>query len=85
MKQKHQISNLPPIPHSGARGFGARGNNKRYYLHRRVKKFSGVIVIAKEKTLHTPFTQLVDMPERLSYYVQQLIKLGYNIQIQLFN
>lgn len=78
--KKHQTSNPPQIPPLGVRGI----NNKRYYLHRRVKKFSGVTVIAKEKTLHT-FTQLADMPVGLSFYVKQLITLEYNIQLQLFN
>ncbi len=53
--------------------------NRRYYIHRVLKKVPGVLIIAREKTITVPYSfSLEDNPK-----AKELEKLGYNIQLTI--
>ena len=57
-------------------------NNRRYYLHRKVKETAkNIKVNARARTISVPATTFQDgLPLKLDFYAQQLAKLGYSIQ-----
>src|SRR5690606_22631721 len=58
---------------------GKRTNNRRYYLHRRLK---GVfVVLPRDREVRIPHTMADTLVDHRCYrYLRQLIELGYNIQ-----
>jgi hypothetical protein len=56
--------------------------DRRYYLHRKLKgKYH---INADKRTISCPHRTFTDIPRGDRYYVGQLIKLGYNLQLELF-
>lgn len=54
-----------------------------YYLHKKVKD-AGFFIDAPNRQIDVgPFTKLSEIPVGPRYYVQQLIKSGYNVQLKL--
>lgn len=54
-----------------------------YYLHKKVESYGfKVDAPIREVDVH-PFTKLKEIPVGARYYVSQLIKEGYNIQLKL--
>ena len=61
---------------------GKTYHNRRYYLHQQLKgKYQ---VDGRHRTIHLPYARFSDIPIPDRYYVGQLIRLGYNIQLNLF-
>lgn len=56
--------------------------NRRYYLHQVIKKSFPVNAISREIDI-SPFRSFNEIPVPERYYVGQLIKLGYNVQLKL--
>lgn len=57
-------------------------NNRRYYLHRKVKQIGGVKLIVKLKTMYINSNDDVT-PYLENKYVLSLINAGYSLQIQI--
>ena len=56
---------------------------RMYYLMNKVRE-AGFRVHAPTREVDvSPYTRLYDIPVGPRYYVQQLIKAGYNIQLKL--
>lgn len=54
-----------------------------YYLHKKVESYGfKVDAPIREVDVH-PYTKLAEIPIKARYYVSQLIKEGYNIQLKL--
>lgn len=58
-------------------------HNRRYYLHRIVKQKFQIDTISRQVDIR-PYDSFNEIPVPERYYVGQLIKLGYNIQLKLF-
>ena len=57
-------------------------NNRRYYLHRKVKQMDGVKLIVKLKTMYINSND--DVTHYINNkYVSGLINVGYSLQIQI--
>lgn len=54
-----------------------------YYLHKKVKDAGFKIDVPERQIDASPFTKLSEIPVGPRYYVQQLIKSGYNVQLKL--
>jgi len=56
-------------------------DKKRYYFHRQLK---GKYPIDPDKmTIGIPYDKFSEIPKGDRYYINQLFKLGYNVQIEL--
>ncbi len=55
--------------------------NRRYYLHRKIKLY--YTVIAKRKEVRIPHTDAGNYPLSIQKYMNELIQLGYNIQTEI--
>lgn len=56
-----------------------RINNRRYYLHRRLK--GDFVVVSRDREVRVPHTMADTLPDHRCYkYIRQLIELGYNVQ-----
>lgn len=53
-------------------------NNRRYYLHRRLKKY--FTVRAKSRQVNVTEKALKELPELYKSYIDELLSMGYNIQ-----
>jgi hypothetical protein len=56
--------------------------NRRYYLHRKLK--TKYPVDGRNRTMDLPFDTLDQVPKEDQFYINELIKLQYNIQLNLF-
>lgn len=59
-----------------------RLRNRRSYCRRRIK--DRYPVDGRSLTIKLPYTKLSEVPVPDRYYVRQLIKLGYQVQLSLF-
>jgi len=55
--------------------------NRRYYLHRKIKLY--YTVIANRKEVRIPHTDAGNFPSFIEKYMNELISLGYNIQTEI--
>jgi hypothetical protein len=57
-------------------------NNRRYYLHRKVKQINGVLLSVKLKTMYINSN---DNPARYieNKYILALVNAGYSLQTQI--
>ncbi|SDM39835.1 hypothetical protein [Pedobacter antarcticus] len=54
----------------------------RYYLHKRLKgKYK---INSEQRAIDLPYAKFNEVPTGDRYYIGQLIKLGYNVQLKLF-
>lgn len=56
---------------------------RTYYLHKKVKDAGFKIDSPNRQIDASPYTKLSEIPVGPRYYVQQLIKSGYNVQLKL--
>lgn len=54
-----------------------------YYLHQKMKEFGFEVDSPNRQVDVSPHHRLIDIPIGPRYYVAQLIKEGYNIQLKL--
>lgn len=54
-----------------------------YYLHQKMKEFGFVVDAPVRQVDVYPYRSLIDIPVGPRYYVSQLIKEGYNVQLRL--
>ncbi len=59
-------------------------DRKRYYLHAKMKEFGFTLDITRHEVDVFPYSCLEEIPVGPRYYVNQLIKMGYNVQIKMF-
>lgn len=58
-------------------------HQRRYRLHRMARRY-GIKVDAEKRQLDIePYKTFLDFPVPGRYYLNQLLKLGYNIQLKL--
>ncbi|MFC0656966.1 hypothetical protein [Mongoliitalea lutea] len=56
---------------------------RMYYYKTRISHLAQVNI--KERTIQSPFSSLKEVPIPERYYYQQLIKMGFNSQLSLFD
>lgn len=59
-------------------------HTRRYYIHRVLKNHFRIDSEQREVDIY-PYTSAADIPIPWRWYVGQLVKLGYNIQLKLFH
>lgn len=55
-----------------------KANNRRYYLHKKIKEFTSCDAYSKEIRVNDEI--LSNCSEKQKSYIQELIDLGYNAQ-----
>lgn len=54
-----------------------------YYLHQKMKEFGFEVDAPSRQVDVHPYTRLLDIPVGPRFYVAELVKEGYNIQLRL--
>lgn len=57
-------------------------NNRRYYLHRKLKAYFNVDARSRQVSLTEKALEAA--PEIIKEYLQELLQIGYNIQYEIY-